>query len=80
MRKAAKALNIAETNLLLEEKARCSSLFSVSNIFFLIKVDCTMNIMQECLKFSQTENVHTYIQLFQSMRCTFASAKEKQQK
>ena len=39
-----------------------------------------MNIMQECLKFSKTENVHTYIQLFQSMRCTFASAKEKQQK
>ena len=39
-----------------------------------------MNIMQECLKFSQTENVHTYIQLFQSMRCTFASRKEKQQK
>ena len=48
--------------------------------FFLIKVDSTMNIMQECLKFPQTENVHTYIQLFQSMRCTFASAKEKQQK
>ena len=55
--------------------------FFLSQIFFFffIKVDCTMNIMQECLKFSQTGNVHTYIQLFQSMRCTFASAKEKQQ-
>ena len=59
--KAAKALNIAETNLLPEEQARCSSLFSVSNLF-LIKVDkvCSWVLIDNDAQWTSCKNFWSF--------------------
>lgn len=60
-RKASKALNIAETNLLPEEQARCSSLFSVSYFFF-IKVDkvCSWVLIDNDAQWTSCKNVWSF--------------------